>query len=231
MYAPPIFSRVCPAVTRLLSILHQERSKLTSIFFLGDEGSAARNRGFDKIRQYAARMKREILISFLPPVLLSVAIRLGVAANAVFRPDVSIGASQEWVLVLAVLAGVPALIVFAAIRLWIARAKLRSLGAIVASALLSAVILIDEFRRAILAADIEQGRIRGCMPHSARKTRSSCSIGARRPGPILFSRFREYLVIAKGGRVQTFEAFTGHVIDSWGDERERSGRHSFRGLG
>ena len=52
-------------------------------------------------------MKREILISFLPPVLLSVAIRLGVAASIVLRPDVSIGASQEWVLVLAVLAGVP----------------------------------------------------------------------------------------------------------------------------
>ena len=67
----------------------------------------ARIRGFDKIRRYAARMKRELLISFLPPVLLSVAIRLAAAANAIFRPDVSIGASQEWVLVLAVLAGAP----------------------------------------------------------------------------------------------------------------------------
>jgi hypothetical protein len=74
-----------------------------------------RVRGFDKIRRYAGRMKREMLISFLPPVLLSVAIRLAAAANAVFRPDVSIGASQEWVLVLAVLAGVLALIVFAVI--------------------------------------------------------------------------------------------------------------------
>ena len=38
-------------------------------------------------------------------------------------------------------------------------------------------------------------------------------------GPILFSSFKEYLVIARGSGVKTFEAFTSHVIDSWGDER------------
>ena len=179
----------------------------------------ARNPGFDKIRRYAARMKRELLISFLPPVLLSVAIRLGVAANAIFRPDVSIGASQEWVLVLAVFAGAPALIVFAAIRLWIAGAKLRNAGAIFAAALLSATILSMSFGEPYWRLLSNKA---GYEAAAAQRPQDEVIVfdwGAA-PGPILFSRFREYLVIAKGGRVQTFEAFTGHVIDSWGDERQ-----------
>ena len=163
-------------------------------------------------------MKREILISFLPPVLLSVAIRLGVAANAVLRPDVSIGASQEWVLVLAVLAGVPALIVFAGIRLWIARARLRNLGAILASALLSAVIVSmnsgEPYWRLL-------SNKAGYDAYAARHPQDEVIVfdwGAA-AGPILFSSFKEYLVIARGSGVKTFEAFTNHVIGSWGDER------------
>ena len=141
MHAPPFFTRLpgChPA-----SVDSATGALKVDKYFLS-EGYAvwrAHIRGFDKIQQYAPRMKREILISFLPPVLLSVAIRLGLGANIVLQPDLSIGASQEWVSALAVLAGVPALIVFAGIRLWIARARLRNLGAILASALLSAVIL------------------------------------------------------------------------------------------
>lgn len=178
----------------------------------------ARKRGFDKIRRYAGRMKRELLISFLPPVLLSVAIRLIVAANAAFRPDVSIGANQEWVSMAAVLAGAPALIVFAAIRLWIARAKLRNLGAILASALLSALILSMSFGEPYWRLLLNKA---GYEAVAAQRPQDEVIVfdwGAA-PGPALFSRFREYLVIAKGNSVQTFEAFTGHVIGGWGDER------------
>jgi hypothetical protein len=163
-------------------------------------------------------MNREILISLLPPVLLSVAIRLGVAASIVLRPDVSIGASQEWVLVLAVLAGVPALIVLAGIRLWIARAKLKSLVAILASVLFSAAILTAGSAEPYLRLIWNKA---GYDAYAAQHPQDEVIAfdWGEAAGPMLFSRFKDYLVIARGSGVKTFEAFTGHVIDSWGDER------------
>ncbi len=166
-------------------------------------------------------MRRELLISFLPPVLLSLAIRLGAAGLFVFGPETSVtlGAVIEWVRVSAVLLGLPAFAVFAGIRLWFARGKLASAGVLVASAAVSVAILAADFGEAY-------GRLlwRKASYDAAAAQRPNDEVivfdwGAG-PGPLLFSRYKEYLVIARGGGVKTIEAFTGHAIKSWGDERQ-----------
>jgi hypothetical protein len=165
-------------------------------------------------------MKRELLISFLPPVLLCVAIRLALAVAIVFRPDVlpSIGAAQEWALVLTALAGVPALIVFAGARLWIARAKMKNLGVIFASVSLSAAIMWIGFGEPywrLLSKKAEYDAFAATHPQDEVIVFD----WGDAPGPIPFDWYKEYLVIARGSRVKTFEAYTGQVIGSWGDER------------
>jgi hypothetical protein len=167
------------------------------------------------------RMKRELPISFLPPVLLSLSVRLGAAAVFVFGPETltTLGAALEWARVSAVILGTPAFVVFGGIRIWKARGKLANAGALLASAAISVALLAANFGE-------PYGRL---LWHKASYDAAAVQrpqdevivfdwgIG---PGPVLFSRFKEYLVIARGGAVQKIEALRGHEINSRGDERQ-----------
>ena len=166
-------------------------------------------------------MKREMLISFLPPVLLSLAARLAVLAIAVFGRETfaTIGVCREWAMVLALFLGAPVFIGFAGVRLWKARAKLAGTGVLFASAAVSVAILSMNFGEAY-------GRLfwrkAGYGAVAAQRPQDLVIVfdwGAG-PGPILFSGYKQYLVIARGGAVQTIEAFAGHRIGSWGGERQ-----------
>jgi hypothetical protein len=93
------------------------------------------------------------------------------------------------------------------------------LSAIFASALLSAAILPMSFGEPYWRLLSNKAGYEAVAAQRPQEDVIVFDWGAA-PGPALFSRFKEYLVIAKGGRVQTFEAYTGHAIDSWGDERQ-----------
>jgi hypothetical protein len=178
-------------------------------------------RGFDTVNSYAGGMRREFFISFLPPILLSLALRAWLLASIVLRPenDFAIAMARAWLEVLAVIAGVPALILFAAVRLWITRWKLANLGVLLASASLSAVALLSDLGEPSCRL---QWRKPGYDAVAAQHPQAGILAfdWGEGHGPGLFSHFKEYLVIARGTHVQTFDAYASHEIDSWGDERE-----------
>ncbi len=166
-------------------------------------------------------MRREFLISFLPAVLLSLALRAWLLASIAFRPDtdLAIAMALAWLEALAVFAGVPVLAVFAAVRIWIVRRKLANLGILLASASLSAVILLIDLGEPYWRL---QWKKPGYDALAAQRPQAGIIVfdWGEGHGPALFSHFKEYLVIARGTRVQTFDAFASHEIGSWGDERE-----------
>jgi hypothetical protein len=166
-------------------------------------------------------MRRDFLISFLPPILLCVALRTWLLVSVVFRPDTDFGIAMAlaWLEAAAVFAGVPALIVFAVIRIWIARRTLANLGTLLASALLSALILLTGLGEPYWRL---QWKKSGYDAVAAQHPQAEVLVfdWGEGLGPGLFSYFKEYLVIARGIRVQTFDAYASHEIDSWGEDRE-----------
>lgn len=178
-------------------------------------------RGFDTVGSYTGGMGRECLLSFLPPVLLSLALRAWLLASIVFDPDTdfAIAMVRAWLDALALFAGAPALILFAAVRLWSARWKLANLGVLLASGLFSAAILLTGLGEPYCRLQWKKPEYDAIAAQHLEAAVLVFDWGEG-AGPALFSRFKEYLVIARGTRVQTFEAYLGHEIDSWGDERD-----------
>jgi hypothetical protein len=166
-------------------------------------------------------MRREFLISFLPPVLLSLALRAWLLASIVFRPDAdfAIAMARAWLEALTVLAGVPALMLFAAVRMWIVRRKHANLGVLLASASLSAVILLIGLREPYCRLQWKKPRYDAVAAQHPQAGVLVFDWGEGY-GPALFSHFKEYLVMARGTRGQTFDGYASREIDSWGDERE-----------
>jgi hypothetical protein len=166
-------------------------------------------------------MRREFLISLLPPVLLSLALRVWLLASIVFFPDTDfpIAWAGTWLEALAVPAGVPALILFAAVRVSITRRKLANLGALFASVSLSTAILLTGWGEPYHRL---QWKKQGYEAVAAQHPQAEIVVfdWGEGWGPAVFTRFKEYLVIVRGTRIQTFEAYTSHEIDTWGDERE-----------
>src|SRR5437868_4659588 len=91
----------------------------------------------------ATMMKRDAWLTLLPPVLIALALRIFIAVQSVFRLDGSQSGIllQEDAIGLAVLVGLPALLVFGAVRLWMTRDIRLQLGILVLSAATAAAIL------------------------------------------------------------------------------------------
>jgi hypothetical protein len=144
-------------------------------------------------------------------------------ASIVFRleTDFAIAMALAWLEAAAKFAGVPALIVFAAVRMWIARNKLANLGALLASALLTAMILLLDLGEPYWRL---QWKKPGYDTIAAQHPEAGVLVfdWGEGIGPGLFSSFKEYLAIARGTRVQTFDAYATHEIDTWGEEREEA---------
>jgi hypothetical protein len=183
-------------------------------------------RKLDTVGSYSGGVRREFLISFLPPVLLSLALRAWLLESIVFRPDTdfAITPARAWLETLALFPGVPALIVFAAARMWIVRRKLANLGVLLASASLSAAIILIGLGEPYWRLQWKKPRydaVAGQLPQAGILVFDwGEANGPALFSPFLFSRFKEYLVIARGTRVQIFDSYASHEIDSWGDERE-----------
>jgi hypothetical protein len=128
-------------------------------------------------------------------------------------------AALAWLVALAVFAGAPAMIAFAGVRIWIASRKLANLGVLLASASLSAVVLMIDIGEPYYRL---QWKKRGYDAVAAQQPQAEILVfdWGEGIGPTIFSSFKEYLVIARGTRVPLFDGYASHEIDSWGDERE-----------
>jgi hypothetical protein len=137
------------------------------------------------------------------------------AAGVIFRPDSSksFTVSPADALILAEYLGLPAVAIFALIRLWVVRKKFANACAILISIAVSAALINMDFGEAYWRLYFNKSRYD--------------AIAAQRPGDplivfdwgdtsdvvLFFSHTKEYLVIARGEEARKFQQFAGREID------------------
>ena len=166
-------------------------------------------------------MKRDVWLTFLPPVLLAAALRVFAASQMVFRPDGSKSKFflQEDAIGCAVVIGVPALLVFGAIRLRRARNIKLDLCLLVLSAATPAAILFMNLGEPYWRLYWNKARYDAVAMQRSGAPIVVFDWGDTSRFFILFGHVKEYLVIARGNAAVTLDRYAGHEIASWGDER------------
>jgi hypothetical protein len=164
-------------------------------------------------------MKDDVRLTFLPPVLVAIVLRVFVASQMVFRADGSKVFLQEDAIGCAVVFGLPALLIFGVIRLRHARNKRLNLGLLVLSVATSFAILLMNLGEPYLRLYWNKARYDSAAAQRPEAPAVVFDWGDTPRFFVLFGHVKEYLVIARGSAAATLDRYVGHEIESWGDER------------